>query len=332
MNNLDHLDLLQQTETRDRWLVPAKTESIGEKRYSLWKSEEPRPLNLPRFSLVSLVSIPLTVVALLALAQWAVAGGVDRIQMAAGVVGALLIVGYIVAMALLSREARKQRGRGKVEAPEISEAPPTPLPKHAIPARASVGRRGSTYGWLWFDEDVLNFRGIDFDFSIRAADLRSSHLAKRLLRRAEGMRLQSPRKTLYHPLYITPGYFQDGKFRAAFQRWQEIESDMDTWAMATPGQAPSLLPPLRPVRQTRWKPTVKALVGPPLYMAFLLTLITIGLPNPTGLHRSPWTLPIGGLLFGAFFVLMMAWDASEDRTMDRQVDRLIEEAKRSQDV
>ncbi len=307
-------------EVREQWLAPARTERVEAFTYSLWKGSRPRPAKIPRFSRTFSLGVPVLLLAFTYAGRYVVeqmlAGNILPVRVFAVLLGAFLY-GSLAAtgIGLMRRQHRKR--------PLEIDSPPQGVPLFAVAARASVGRRGATIGWLWFEADALCFQGIDFDFRIKRSDDKTNRTAKRMLDPVNGMLLRGPKGISPHRLFLAPGFIADGQFFRRREGWKGLDSEISAWERGTASDVPSLLPPVRPVPRDRFRLTWQSWISPPLYMGFLFLIVGWTFPTIEGMHRSPLGFAFAGVFLGLMWLSLLWSENSAGNSLDRELEKVL---------
>lgn len=311
---------MEADELRELLLTEAPREQIGVFTYSLWKINDPAPSEAPLFSRRFLVGLTVICVGFIGAGVWVTdrtsRGDYLPAKVFVLLTIALLYIGPILALIVNRRKTRRTE--------MDPESPPTGLPSWAIAARVALPQRGGSIGWLWFDGDLLRFKGVGFDFSILRVDIKSRRPFLKVVREATALTLKRPTGISSHPLFITPGTITGDAFYPDRKRWNELLSDISAWEASSPSDNPSLFPPIRACPSTAAPIDWKTCLAAPFFMGLLLGLASLFLPLDQSIDQNRHLrFASGGALFGAMWPFLLWLSRIESWSVRREVENAI---------
>ena len=311
---------LDRAEIERLWASHAPFETIGGVRYSLWKTEKPLGEGGAQFSRGFFVALLVGSLALLGVGRL-VADQIRRGDFLAGqIFGISLLVAMYGGMAFVVWKSRR-----RVPAVGVPDRPPEGVPSGAIAIYAWVARRGRNTGWLWFERDLMCFRGAGFDFRLRRADFRAKGSPFKSL--SIGAPLRCPKGISEYALYLRPGILSDGVFTPDPTVWKGLEESFADWEARAASREPSLFPPVRPVETRPMRIGLWQIVAPILLMGGIIGSIPLIFGPMTakdGSPRSALSLIVVGCLFGLMWPLMLWMENRTQRQIIRQAEKASE--------
>ena len=293
-------------------------ESIGPHRFSLLRDPDPSDTqSVSRYFPLIVIAV---VIGTLLTAKWVVLRTEQGDFLASRV-----FVGFVIASQLLvlfigpwMRRSQNKSTNGNVQRP-------VGVPSDAAPAVVRVNWHDKalvrTSGWIWFDGDILSFRGVRFNLDLRSSDFSpKAKLDNLALVKPSAVLMPkgvSPRSIVILPFEIERGLRKPSKKGLA-----ELEVKLGTWRAAPLTARPSLLPPLRygkiqPLTNKIWLGTCLAST---LFAA--MGFLVLAMFSQYFPQSNPWPFVLPLAAFAWMYPMMIVAANLEIKSAEKVIDRL----------
>jgi hypothetical protein len=293
-------------------------ESIGPHRFSLLNDPDPSDTqSVSRYFPVIVIAV---VIGTLLTAKWVVLRTEQGDLLASRV-----FVGLVFASQLLLLFIGPLMKRSQNKSTPGDDQRPVGVPSDAVPAVVRMNRYDKalvrTSGWIWFDGDILSFRGVRFNLELRPSDF-SPKAKLDNLALVKPAAVLMPKGVSPRSIVILPFEIERGLRKPSKQRLAELEVKLGTWRAAPRTARHSLLPPLRygtfqPLTNKIWLGTCLAST---LFAA--MGFLVLAMFSQYFPQSNPWPFVLSLAAFAWMYPMMIVAANLEIKSIEKVIDRL----------